>query len=48
MSVKNSSLEKSRGVGRRAIVVAVVMATASTRTMMNILRTAREMLTRQL
>ena len=48
MSAKKSSLEKSRGEGRRSIVEAVVMAAAATRTMMKSVRTARAMLTIQL
>ena len=48
MSTKKSSLEKSRGAGRRAIVTAVVMVAAATRTATESVRTARAILTRQL
>ena len=48
MSEKKSSLEKARGEGRMEIVAVLVMAAASTRTMMKSLRTARAMLTRQM
>ena len=46
MLAKKSSLEKSRGAGRRAIVAVVVMESAATRTVMKSVRVAREMLTR--
>ena len=46
MLAKKSSLEKTRGAGRRSIVAAVVMAEATTRMTMKSVRTAREMLTR--
>ena len=48
MSAKESSLEKARGSGRRAILAAVVMAAAEIRMMMKSVKTAREILTRQL
>ena len=43
MSVKTSGLDKARGAVRRAIVVAVVMAEATTRTMMKSVSTAKVM-----
>ena len=48
MSAKKSSFEKARGTVRRAIVAAVVMAEAATRTMMKSVRTVRAMLKRKL
>ena len=43
MSTKKSGLEKARGVVRRAILAAVVMAEAATRTMMKSVNTERVM-----
>ena len=50
MLENKSSLYKARGEDRRAKLVVVVIAevAAATRTMMKRVRTAREMLTRQL
>ena len=48
MSANKSSLDKARGTGRRAIVVAVVMAAVATRTMMKSVRTATAMLKRNM
>ena len=48
MSAKKSSLEKSRGAGRRAIVAAVVMAAAAMRTMVKSVMTTRAIMMRQL
>ena len=41
-------MKKARRAGRKAIVASVVMAVVATRTMMNSVRTARAMLTRQM